>query len=404
MTGQFEIVNSYVRNILDSRGKVTVEAEIYLPNAMGRCSAPSGASTGKTEVTAFPGGSAKKSVDFFLSRVKTRIEGMSAIDQVAFDRTLKEIDGTDDFSNMGGNLSTALSIANAKAVANQIGIPLYMYVGGGLNRKVPRPIGNVLGGGKHSRNGTTIQEFLVSTESKDMFTCIHTNSLVHSRIGEKLEEMFPKESIGLGDEKAWTAPISDTDAFQIVKSAAKEVSSETKLKIDLGADFAASTFYQKGKYVYREKKLDKGEQIDYVKGVVKDFGLYFLEDPMDETDFDGFAEITKAIGNRTLVVGDDLYTTNPDRVRKGIEKKSTNAVLIKVNQIGTLSSTYETVRLATENSMKTVISHRSGETTDDFISHLGVAFGSHLIKSGTIGGERLAKLNELVRIQEDFRE
>ncbi|MCL4334745.1 MAG: enolase [Candidatus Thermoplasmatota archaeon] len=404
MSGEFEIVNADVRNILDSRGKMTVEAEIYLPGSMGRCSAPAGASTGKTEVTAFPDGSAKKSVDFFNTKVKHRIEGLTAIDQIGFDRTLKEIDGTDNFSNMGGNLSTALSIANAKAVANQLGLPLYMYVGGGLNRHIPRPIGNVLGGGKHSKNGTTIQEFLVSSDTSDILTCIFTNSLVHARIGEMLEDKFPKESIGLGDEKAWTAPIQDSEAFEIVRSAAREISSQKKIKIDVGSDFAASTFYQKGKYVYRERKLSKGEQIDYVKSVVKDFGLYFLEDPMDENDFEGFAEITKAVGNKTLVVGDDLYTTNPERVRKGVEMKSTNAVLIKVNQIGTLSSTYETVRLATENSMKTVISHRSGETTDDFIAHLGVAFGSHMIKSGTIGGERLAKLNELVRIQEDFRE
>ncbi len=402
MPGEFEIVHSGVRKVLDSRGNVTVEAEIYLPNSAGRCSAPSGASTGKTEVAAFPKGGPDKSVEFFEKEVSQEIEGVDAIDQVSFDRLLMDIDGTKDFSAMGGNLATALSIACAKAVSNQVGIPLYMYVGGSLNRRMPRPIANVLGGGKHSRNGTTMQEFLVSTDSGNTFTNIVTNSAVHKRIGEMLADRFKDQSIGVGDERAWTAPIEDLEALEIVKSAVNEVKSSTKFRIDIGIDLAASSFYEKGKYVYRDSKKSKDEQIDFVKELSKDHGVYFIEDPMDETDYKGFAEITKAVGSRSLIVGDDLYTTNPERVKKGIEMKSTNAVLIKVNQIGTLSRTKETVSLTDEAGWKTVVSHRSGETTDDFIAHLAVGFRSHLIKTGTIGGERIAKLNELVRIEEDF--
>ncbi len=402
MPGEFEIVHSSVRKVLDSRGNVTVEAEVYLPNSAGRCSAPAGASTGKTEVAAFPKGGPDKSLEFFEKQVKDEIEGVDAMDQIAFDKLLMEIDGTPDFSAMGGNLATALSIANAKAVANQVGIPLYMYVGGGLNRKMPRPIGNVLGGGKHSRNGTTMQEFLVCTDSGNTFTNIVTNSAVHKRIGDMLSDRFKDQSIGVGDERAWTAPLEDIEALEIVRAAAREVSSSTKLRIDVGIDLAASSFYNKGKYEYRDGKKTKDQQIDFVKELSKDFGVYFLEDPMDETDFEGFAEVTKAIGSRSLIVGDDLYTTNPERVRKGIEMKSSNAVLIKVNQIGTLSRTKETVTLAEEAGWKTVVSHRSGETTDDFIAHVAVGFRSLLIKTGTVGGERIAKLNELVRIEEEF--
>ncbi len=402
MPGEFEIVHSAARKVLDSRGNLTVEAEIYLPNSAGRCSAPSGASTGKTEVASFPRGGVDKSIEYFEKEVKDAIEGFDAIDQVSFDSFLAELDGTDNFSAMGGNLATALSIANAKAVANQVGIPLYMLVGGALNRKMPRPIANVLGGGKHSRNGTTIQEYLVSTDSGNTLTNIVTNSMVHRRIGEMLADKFKDQSIGVGDERAWTAPLEDVEALEIVKAAVKEVSSSTGLKIDLGLDLAASSFYEKGKYIYRDEKKTTDEQIDFVSGLSKEHGVYFIEDPMDETDFKGFAEVTKAIGSRSLIVGDDLYTTNPERVKKGIEMKSSNAVLIKVNQIGTLTKTSETVNLTHEAGWKTVVSHRSGETTDEFIAHLAVGFRSHMIKTGTIGGERIAKLNELVRIEEEF--
>ncbi len=401
MADDFEIVASNARIVLDSRGNQTVECDIFTPYSMGRSSAPSGASTGKTEVAAFPKGGAAASLEFFNSKVRRSINGFNALDQKGFDALLGEIDGTENFSAMGGNLSTVLSIACAKAVANGMGIPLYRYVGG-MGVSVPDPLGNVIGGGKHSKNGTTIQEFMVSAQGKTFLESITVNSLVHKRIGEKLQEKLKDQSIGVGDERAWTAPISDDLAIDIVTEAAKEVTSESKVNVRVGSDFAATSFYKNGKYVYRNHTLSKDDQIDFAVSLIKDRGFFLLEDPMEEGDFDGFASITESTGKRGIIVGDDIYTTKASLIRKGIEKKSSNAVLIKVNQVGTLTSTLEAVEVARAAGWKNVISHRSGETTDDFLAHLAVAFRSSLIKSGTIGGERLAKLNELVRIQEDL--
>lgn len=404
MSNDFEILDIRVRKVIDSRGNYTVEADVFLPFAAGRSSAPSGASTGGTEVMSFPNGGVDASIEFFNSKARDSILGFNSLDQRGFDEYLKEIDGTGNFEQLGGNLATALSIANAKAAANQLDIPLYRYVGGALVNKFPRPIGNVIGGGKHSINGTTIQEFLVSAQAETFLDSMFINALVHKRIGQKLADRFKGVSIGVGDERAWTASISDGEAIQILKDSVKEVSEEKHVKIYLGADLAATSFYENGKYVYRDSVKTVDEQIDYVKSMVNDDGFYFIEDPLQEDDFAGFAEITKAVGDRSLIVGDDIYTTNVERIRKGIEYGSSNAVLIKVNQIGTLSSTYEAVELAKKAKMENVISHRSGETTDDFIAHLSVAFGSKFIKSGTIGGERLAKLNEVARIEEEFLE
>lgn len=398
----FEINNAKVRIIADSRGNPTVEATIFLENAHGICSAPSGASTGETEVKAFPDGGAAKSVELFNKVVRKEILGFNSLNQREFDRKLDEIDGTGNFSKIGGNLATALSIALAKASSNALGIPLYKYTGGLFSSRIPKPLGNVLGGGKHSKNGTTIQEFFVSTQTDDAFKNVFTNIKVHKRVGEKLSEKFPDISIGVGDERAWTCNIEDLEAIELVREAAHEIEAETKTKILVGSDLASTSFFENGKYVYRHEKKTPDQQIDFVESLVKEHGFSIIEDPLVDTDFDGFAAITKRVGDRALIIGDDLYTTNPERIKKGIEKESTNAVLIKVNQIGTLSRTIEAVRLANSAGWKTVISHRSGETTDDFIAHLGVAFGSEMMKSGTIGGERLSKLNELIRIQEDF--
>jgi enolase len=396
-----EIVDSKITKIFDSRGNPTVEATIFLNYASGTASAPAGASTGKTEVKAYPDNDINKSVDFYNKHIKNALHGFNALNQGGFDTLLHELDGTDDFSTMGGNLATALSMANAKAVANYLEIPLYRYVGG-LNPAIPRPMGNIIGGGKHSRNGTTIQEFLVSSQGKTFYDSVFYNIMVHRRAGEKLSEKLKGQSVGLGDEKAWTADVSDEEAIEIIKSAAGEISSENNVKIYLGVDFAADSFHENGKYHYKKSIKTRDEQIDYAISLNRDHGFYYIEDPLYDSDFEGFAEITRNIGKNAMIVGDDLYTTNATRIQKGIEMKSTNAVLIKVNQIGTLSDTVASVKLATKNSMDTVVSHRSGETTDDFIASLAVAFNSRFIKTGTIGGERLAKLNEVVRIEEDL--
>ena len=394
-----EIIDSKITKIFDSRGNPTIEATIFLNYASGTASAPAGASTGKTEVKAYPDNDVDKSVDFYNKHIRNALRGFNAINQGGFDILLHELDGTEDFSVIGGNLATALSMANAKAVANYLEIPLYRYVGG-LNPAIPRPMGNIIGGGKHSKNGTTIQEFLVSSQGKTFYDSVFDNILVHRRVGEKLSEKLKGQSVGLGDEKAWTADVSDEEAIEIVKSAAGEIASEKKVKIYLGVDFAADSFHENGKYHYKKSIKTRDEQIDYAISLSREHDFYYIEDPLYDSDFEGFAEITKKIGKNAMIVGDDLYTTNATRIQKGIELKSTNAVLIKVNQIGTLSDTVTSVKLATKNSMDTVVSHRSGETTDDFIASLAVAFNSRFIKTGTIGGERLAKLNEVIRLEE----
>ncbi len=401
MASDFEILGSNARMILDSRGNPTVECEIYLSYAMGRCSAPSGASTGKAEAVAFPEGGAARSIEFFNEKVKRSVIGFNSLDQSGFDNMLRDIDGTDNFSRMGGNLATALSMACAKAVSNAMGIPLYRYVGGML-LSVPRPLGNVIGGGKHARNGTTIQEFMVSAEGSSFLDSILVNSKVHRRIGELLQDRLKGQAIGMGDERAWAVSMKDDEAIDVIIQAAKEVSTETKTKVGVASDFAASSYYKDGKYHYHDRSLTQDEQIDFSISLIKERGFFLLEDPMDEVDFDGFASITSSVGNRAVIVGDDLYTTRSDLIRKGITKKSTNAVLIKVNQVGTLSQAAEAVETTRLAGWKSVISHRSGETTDDFIAHLAVGFRADMIKSGTVGGERLAKLNEVVRIQEDL--
>ena len=405
MDSRFDIKGTTLRIVLDSRGKDTVEATIQLNSGTtGTCSAPSGASTGATEVKSFRDGNAKESLGFFERNVKQSLKNFNGLNQSGFDKLLKLLDGTEDFSNMGGNVSTALSIALSKAVSKELDIPLYRYVGGNFDMKLPKPIGNVIGGGKHAINGTTFQEFLVSNDSPSFLEAIEINAEVHHRIGEMARKLLKNVSIGLGDEKAWALSVSDQQAMELIQDAAKEVGEERKRKMILGFDAASTSFFEKGKYIYREKKRDQGEQIQYIIDAHKKHGFYFIEDPMEETDFSGFAEITKAIGSSSLIVGDDLYTTNAKRIRKGIEMKSTNGVLIKVNQIGTLTDTWDAVITATNAGMTNVISHRSGETTDNFIAHLSLPFRSEFIKSGTIGGERLAKLNELVRIQEDLAE
>ncbi|MCL6002029.1 MAG: enolase [Thermoplasmatales archaeon] len=393
-----EIVDSKIRKILDSRGNETVEVEVYTKYGFGVSAAPSGASKGTTEVADYPDGGIEQSIKLFRNEISKKIIGIESSDQEGFDRFLEDIDGTENFSAIGGNLAVSLSLANAFATADELGIPLFRYLGG-LNVRMTTPLGNVVGGGKHAVNGTTIQEFLVASHADNVYDAIRTNSLVHKRIKERASKELDIP-IGMGDEKAWVLPFDDEKVISLVKDVAEEVSEKTGLMIENGMDLAASNFYEKGHYVYRNKKLTPEEQVDFVEGIVKDRGYTVIEDPFDENDFDSFAELTKRVGDRAIIIGDDIYTTNYQRLQEGIEKRASNAILLKPNQVGTLSRLLRTWRLAKDHGMSVVVSHRSGETTDYFISHLAVAIGADYLKTGTVGGERLAKLNELVRIQE----
>ena len=392
-----------LREILDSRGKITVEAEVWTDEGTyGRAAAPSGASTGEHEVVAFPRGDPSLGIKFFMENVLDDFLGISVFDQDIIDAILHEKDSTENFSNLGGNIAVAVSLAVAKAAANTLGIPLYMYIGGKFVEGIPRPMGNVLGGGKHAIGGTDIQEFLSVALGPTMTESIFANAAVHRKVGELLRKELPGEAIGKGDEGAWVAKISNDRALEIVKQAIDEISDDVGFPIKLSLDFAASEFYKDGYYVYKDKKLTKEEQISYVAELVEKFEIYSVEDPLEQNDYEGYAELTKQIGHKCYIIGDDLFTTNYERLKKGIEMKAANGILIKPNQIGTLSDTIRTVKLAKRNGYIFVISHRSGETTDETIAHLAVGLEAPLIKTGAVGGERIAKLNEHIRIEEEL--
>ncbi|MEE3208150.1 MAG: enolase C-terminal domain-like protein, partial [Candidatus Thermoplasmatota archaeon] len=322
--------------------------------------------------------------------------GLSAEEQAQVDTLLHEVDGTTNFSRIGGNMAVAISLATARAAAASQGIPLYRYVAGMGPYELPAPMGNVLGGGAHAVGGTDIQEFLVTSFDDDVSRAIEANAAVHREVGAVLREHFPDIALGKGDEGAWVAPMENVAALELVVEAAGRVAKETGVDIRPGMDLAASEFYHNGKYVYKDRSLTPEEQVNFVASLIEDYGLYSVEDPLDQEDFKSWATLTAK--TKALVIGDDLYVTNIGRLQKGLDLGATNAILIKPNQIGTLTDTLDTVTLAREAGLATVISHRSGETTDDAIAHLGVAFGCHAIKTGTVGGERIAKLNELVRI------
>ncbi len=370
-------------------------------SVIGRAAAPSGASKGTFEVVDYPDGSIDSGIKSF-GNFSQKLAGVQLSDQTGFDSLLHEIDGTDNFARIGGNVAVAASLAFAKASAQSEGVMLYetLLGHGKLKAKMPFPLGNIIGGGKHAINGTTMQEFLSVAQGKSYSESAFANISVHKKVGELLRTRFPELSLGLGDEKAWVAPLTDDEALKTLFSAINYSSEKTGTKLTPAVDLAASEFCKNGVYAYRDKKISTDEQIDLVADLAHRYGIRIIEDPLDEEDFEGFAELTKRIGDRTLIVGDDLFVTNKQRLQKGIDMGAANAILIKPNQIGTLSDMMDTVMLAKKNGYETIISHRSGETEDSTIAQLSVGLGIGYIKTGTIGGERTAKHNELIRIEE----
>ncbi len=387
-----------IRRIVDSRGNPTVEVDVRAGDVVGRAAAPSGASTGKHEVHAWPEGGVEEGIVLFREEVAPGLKGVESTDQGEVDRILHDLDGTTDFSRIGGNVAVATSLAVAKASAAAAKTPLFAYVGEG--RTPPFPLGNVIGGGRHAIGGTDIQEFLSLAESPSPSKSVFANARVHREVAANLAKRLPGEALGRGDEGAWVAKLSNEDALAVLVDACLRVSTEVGYPCRPALDMAASEFYRHGEYVYKDRSLTPDRQVEYVAGLVESYGLALVEDPLDQEDFDGYARLTEFVGGDCVIVGDDLFVTDPERLRRGIEKGAANAILIKPNQIGTLTDTARTVALAKEAGYRTVMSHRSGETTDDTIAHLAVAFGSYAIKTGAVGGERIAKLNELIRIEE----
>ncbi len=391
------------RKIIDSRGNWTIEVEILTDCSAGRCAAPSGASTGKYEAVAFPEGGVDKAILEVEESIAPELRGMDAANQEEVDRILREVDGTDNFSNIGGNTAVAVSLANAKAASGACGMPLFQFLGGNLACELPYPLGNVIGGGAHAEGATDVQEFLViPVGARTIAEAVCTNAEVHRKLGRELARVCG--AVGRGDEGAWAPAIDDAKALELLSRVCDAVEAETGVKLRMGMDMAASQLWSEkdGCYIYRREGVKRSteEQIEHVLELIDTYTLYYVEDPLHEEDFDAFAELTSQA--KALICGDDLYVTNTGRLARGIERGSSNAVLIKPNQCGTLTDTFRAVRLADNEKLTPVISHRSGETTDTTIAHLAVAFGIPIIKTGTVGGERIAKLNELIRIDEEL--
>ena len=397
-----EIEDVVIRKILDSRGNPTVEVEIFTKSGYGRASAPSGASTGAHEVVALPKSGIDSAIDYYRDNIASKLLGKDVTEQEDMDSLLHELDGTGNFSKIGGNLAVATSLACAKAGAFCLGLPLYHYLGGAFANKTPFPLGNVFGGGRHAVGGTDIQEYLAISQGPSVADSVFANAKVHAAVKKHLKEKFPDRAIGKGDEGAWVAKMDNEEALKVVHSACSEVAEAVNFKISACLDMAASEFYKDDHYHYKNGKLSVDEQIEFVLHLIENYDLYLVEDPLDQEDFEAYAKLTKQVKDKCIIVGDDIFVTNFVRVEKGISMGSASAVLIKPNQIGTLTDCIRTIKLAHENGYKTVVSHRSGETTDTFIAHLAVAFGSLAIKTGVVGGERTAKLNELIRIEEEL--
>jgi enolase len=393
------------RKVFNIRGEETIEVEITTPDGFGRASAPAGASRGKEEAIPYPKGgvdAATKKVEKFIA---PKLLGADVRRQGEIDLLLHKIDGTENFQNIGGNTSYALSLAVAEAAANSFGIPLFQQLAGHLTNELPIPLGNVLGGGKHARaNAPDIQEFLVfPVKAKSFLKAAETNVLVHHKVGAFLVKKDPTFTGGRTDEGAWAPNLKSEDALETVANASKEVSEETGVQCRVGLDLAASGFWdaQKECYVYARDNInrDTGEQLDFVLDLIKKYKLAYVEDPFHEEDFQSFAELTKRAKD-CLICGDDLFVTNKKRLAKGIEMNAANAAIIKGNQVGTLTDAWEATLMSQKADYVTVISHRSGETTEAHIAHLAVALRCPMIKAGVVEGARIAIINELIRIEE----
>ena len=389
-----------LRRVLDSRGNPTVEADVRTESGgFGRAAAPSGASTGEHEAIELP---AREAIAAAREAAVPRLEGqVYAGDQRSVDTVLRNADGSENFAEIGANSAVAISMAAARAAADVLGAPLYQHLGGAFRGETPTPLGNVVGGGEHAADATDIQEFLaVPVGAPSVADAVFANAAVHQEVRDTLAERgIPA---GKGDEGAWAPSIDDSEAFEIVAEAIDAVADDVGFEIGFGLDVAATELFEADEAVYRysDRERSPDEQIEYVADLVGEYDLLYVEDPVEENDFEGFASLVERVSENCLICGDDLFVTNTDRLETGIEQGAGNSILVKPNQIGTLSDAFDAVALAVENGFAPVISHRSGETEDTTIAHLAVATGAPYIKTGAVGGERTAKLNELVRIEE----
>ena len=406
------IADIRAREILDSRGNPTVEADVILESgSLGRAAVPSGASTGAREAielrdgdqARYLGKGVRRAVGNIHREIRAAVLGHEASDQRALDRALIELDGTDNKGRLGANALLAVSLANAHAAANEAGLPLYAFLGGDDATLLPVPLMNIINGGAHADNNVDLQEFMIVPAGADSFS----EAL---RCGAETFHALKKVltgrgfATGVGDEGGFAPDLpSNEAAIEVILEAIGNAGYRPGRDVWLALDVASSEFCEDGHYRLRseDRSFEAAGFIDYLEAWVEQYPIVSIEDGMGEGDWDGWIEITRRLGDRVQLVGDDLFVTNPAILREGIERGAANSILVKVNQIGTLTETLDAMALAREAGYTSVVSHRSGETEDTTIAHIAVATGAGQIKTGSASrSDRVAKYNELLRIEE----
>ena len=398
------------REILDSRGNPTVEVDVILEDGtMGRAAVPSGASTGEREAlelrdggTRYMGKGVEKAVANVNGPLRDLVIGLDAKDQKTLDYAMIEADGTETKSKYGANAILGISMAAMKASAKEADLPLYKYIGEG--RTLPRPMMNIINGGAHADNKLDFQEFMIIPNRDTIKERVRVGSEVFHNLKKVLNEKGL--ATGVGDEGGFAPNLeSNTEGFELIMEAIKRAGYVPGKDVNIAIDVAASEFYQDGKYNLKGegRSLTTDELIDFYEELVNKYPIISIEDPVDENDWEGFTKVTKRLGDKIQLVGDDLFVTNKKCLQMGIDKHAGNAILLKVNQIGTITETLETIKLARENGYKTIISHRSGETEDTTIADLAVGLDLGQIKTGSMSRtDRICKYNQLMRIEEEI--
>jgi enolase len=405
----------WAREILDSRGNPTVEAEVILEDGtQGRAAVPSGASTGENEAvelrdgddSRYLGKGVSQAVENINEKISYEVEGLDALDQTLIDETLIALDGTENKSNLGANALLAVSMATARAAAAFQEMPLYRYIGGVNAKTLPVPMMNIINGGAHADNNVDFQEFMIMPVGAESFSeGLRAGAEIFHNLKSVLKSRGYATSVG--DEGGFAPNLkSNEEAIETILEAIEKAGYKAGENIMIALDPAASEFYSNGKYVFKKsdkRELSSDEMIAYWTEWTEKYPIISIEDGLAESDWEGWTKFTQNVGSRVQLVGDDLFVTNTKFLQKGIETGAGNAILIKVNQIGTLTETLDAIELAKTNNMTAVISHRSGETEDSFIADLAVATNAGQIKTGSLSrSDRIAKYNQLLRIEEDL--
>lgn len=406
-----DIMLTFAREILDSRGNPTVEVEVFLEDGShGIAAVPSGASTGEHEAhelrdgdDRYGGKGVQKAVTNVNETIADAIAGIEADDQRVLDLTMIELDGTDNKSNLGANAILGVSMAAAKAAADSAALPLYRYIGGPNAHILPVPMMNILNGGAHADSGVDVQEFMIAPIGAETFTeALRQGAEVYHALKSVIKSKGL--STGLGDEGGFAPSVGSTkEALDLIVEAIEKAGYKPGEEIALALDVASSEFYENGTYNFEGGQHSAEEMAKVYADLVENYPIVSIEDPLDENDWEGYTKLTAEIGDKVQIVGDDFFVTNPERLARGIEQNAANALLVKVNQIGTLTETFDAVELAHRNGYRTMMSHRSGETEDTTIADLAVALSCGQIKTGAPArSERVAKYNRLIRIEEEL--